>query len=78
MAEVMEFLKSIPYLTEMPSKNMWVDYDDEANVLYISFRKPQHADDSSIDDDIIYHYSEKELVGITILNAKKTDVVSGV
>jgi len=71
MAEVMEFLKSIPYLTEMPSKSMWVDYDDEANVLYISFRKPQHADDSKIDDDIIYHYSGKELVGITIVNAKK-------
>ncbi|MEW6506987.1 MAG: DUF2283 domain-containing protein [Bacteroidota bacterium] len=71
MAEVTEFLKSVPYLTKMPTNSMWVDYDNEADVLYISFRKPQHADDSKMNDDTIYHYSGNELVGITILNAKK-------
>lgn len=45
-------LESVPYLLNMPSKKMWVDYDDEADVLYISFRKPQHADDSVMEDCI--------------------------
>ena len=64
-------LESIPYLLNMPSNRMWVDYDDEADVLYISFRKPQHADDSVMEGNIIYHYSDKDIVGITVLNAKK-------
>lgn len=39
-------------------------------VLYISFRKPQQANDSIMEEDIIYHYHDKELVGLTILHAK--------
>jgi len=50
-------------------KRCWVDYDAEADVLYISFRKPQKADDSVMEDDVIYHYSGSELVGVTVLNA---------
>jgi uncharacterized protein YuzE len=67
---VSDKLESIPYLLKMPSKRIWVDYDDEADVLYISFRKPQQANDSIMEDDIIYHYHDKELVGLTILRAK--------
>ncbi len=49
---------------------MWTDYDAEADVLYISFRKPQQANDSIMEDDgNIYHYRDEELVGVTILNA---------
>jgi len=54
----------------MPSKRIWVDYDDDADVLCISFRKPQQANDSVMEDDIIYHYHDKDLVGLTILHAK--------
>ncbi|MDA8273560.1 MAG: DUF2283 domain-containing protein [Deltaproteobacteria bacterium] len=27
---------------------MWIDYDDEADVLYISFKKPKQATNSEI------------------------------
>jgi uncharacterized protein YuzE len=54
----------------MPFNRIWIDYDKEADVLYISFRKPQQANDSIMEDDIIYHYRDKELVGMTILHAK--------
>ena len=64
-------LESIPYILNMPSNKIWVDYDDEADVLYISLRKPQHADDSIMEDNIIYHYSGEDIVGITVLNAKQ-------
>jgi uncharacterized protein YuzE len=47
-------------------KNLDVDYDEEADVLYISFGKPQPADDSEEVNDVIYRFRENELVGITI------------
>ncbi|MFN3466482.1 MAG: hypothetical protein ACK4WF_02125 [Candidatus Brocadiales bacterium] len=38
--------------------------------MYISFRKPQCANDSIMEGNLIYHYDGEELVGVTILNAK--------
>ncbi len=59
-------------ILKLPSKQMWSDYDDEADVLYLSFRKPQSANDSVMGDDgNIYNYRGKELVGVTVLNASK-------
>jgi uncharacterized protein YuzE len=47
-------------------------YDKEADVLYINFKKPSHADDSELtDDDIIIRYEKGEVIGVTILNASK-------
>jgi uncharacterized protein YuzE len=49
-----------------------IDYDKEVDVLYISFEKPQRADDSIIQDDgKIYHYRLEEIAGITVPNASK-------
>ncbi len=70
MEDVREIKEAVPYLLRMPSKRIWVDYDDEADVLYISFRKPQQANDSIMEDDFVYHYHDRELVGLTILHAK--------
>ncbi|MDT7907295.1 MAG: DUF2283 domain-containing protein [Candidatus Calescibacterium sp.] len=51
---------------------MWIDYDKEADVLYISFRRPQRATDTEmIDDGILIRYKGDEIVGITILEASK-------
>ncbi|MBI5286226.1 MAG: DUF2283 domain-containing protein [Deltaproteobacteria bacterium] len=71
MEKVANILGSLPYLLRMPSKRIWIDYDDEVDVLYISFRKPQQANDSIMEDDLIYHYRDKELVGVTVLHASK-------
>ena len=47
-------------------------YDAEADVLYLSFRKPSQAGDSEISDDgIIVRYQGGEVVGVTILNASE-------
>ena len=72
MAEIKEeLLESIPYLLKMPSNRIWIDYDEDADVLYISFQKPQHADDSEMEENLIYHYRGKDIVGITVIGAKK-------
>ncbi len=70
MEKVKDMLDILPHILKMPSDRIWIDYDKEADVLYISFRKPQQANDSVMEDDIIYHYRDHELVGITILHAK--------
>ncbi|HPJ30584.1 MAG TPA: DUF2283 domain-containing protein [Methanothrix sp.] len=60
---------------ESPTKeafSIWVDYDEEADVLYVSFKKPSHADDSELtDDDVIIRREKGEVVGMTFLNASK-------
>lgn len=57
-------------IMKIPVKHMWVDYDKEADVLYVSFRKPQRAKKTlELDDDILVRMDGREIVGITILNA---------
>lgn len=59
-------------LLSLPVHPVWIDYDESADVLYLSFRKPQQANDSVMQEtDIIYHYHDKDVVGITILNASE-------
>ena len=62
----------IKLLLEWKKPSVWIDYDKEVDVLYISFEKPQKADDSIIQDDgKIYHYRSESIVGITVPNASK-------
>ncbi len=47
-----------------------MDYDREADVLYISFRRPQQATDTkTTDEGVLLRYHGKELIGITVLEA---------
>lgn len=63
-------LRAVPSLVRLPSHRMWIDYDEEADVLYLSFKRPQRASDSEMrDDGIIVHRRGKEIVGVTILEA---------
>ena len=61
----------VPYLLKFGQKHYWVDYDEQTDTLYISFRKPQCADDSIMEDDIIYHYDDQQLVGVTVFHARE-------
>ena len=38
MEKVSGVLDFLPYILKMPSNRIWIDYDDEADVLYISFQ----------------------------------------
>ena len=62
-------VRAVPYLTRFPSRRFWVDYDEDADVLYIGFRRPQKATDSEMTDEgILLRYRGDELVGMTILD----------
>ncbi|MBI4824197.1 MAG: DUF2283 domain-containing protein [Nitrospirae bacterium] len=57
-------------IVKLPIEHIWVDYDREADVLYLSFRKPQRAKKTvETDDDILIRKDGNKIVGITILNA---------
>ena len=67
-----EYLRMVPAVQHSPKRYLWSSYDSEADVLYVNFKKPSHADDSELtDDDIIIRYERGEVVGLTILNASK-------
>jgi Uncharacterized conserved small protein len=71
-AEIKEILTLVPGLLKVPHSRIWTTYDEEADVLYINFKKPSHADDSEFtEDDLIIRYEKGEVVGITVLNASK-------
>ncbi len=76
--EVKNILTLVPELLKVPYSRIWTAYDKEADVLYINFKKPSHADDSELtDDDIIIRYEKGDIVGITILNASRRKIGHG-
>jgi len=59
-------------------KKIFISYDKEADVVYLSFGKPVKAISEEIEEGVFARYDPKteELVGLTILNfSKKFDVV---
>ena len=69
---ISEVFKATSHLLKFPVTKMWIDYDGEADVLYISFDRPQKATDSEMSSDgILHRYRGEKLVGITILEASK-------
>ena len=62
--------KLLPYFLKY--KNVWSSYDVEADILYLHFKKPNHADRSEMtDDEIIIRYENDEIIGLSVLNASK-------
>jgi uncharacterized protein YuzE len=70
--DVQDILKLAPQLLKLPFKRIWSNYDEEADVLYLNFKKSSHADDTELtDDDIVIRYENGEVVGLTILHASE-------
>ena len=57
-------------MLKLSAQHVWLDYDKEADVLYMSFRKPQRATETvELGDDILIRKDGDDIVGLTILNA---------
>jgi uncharacterized protein YuzE len=49
---------------------IWLDYDEEVDVLYLHFESPPATTYSEMrDDGVILDYRNNRLVGVTILDA---------
>lgn len=67
-----EVFQATSHILRFPVTKMWTDYDREADVLYVSFKRPQKATDSEmLDNGVILRYRDDELVGVTVLDASK-------
>ena len=74
-ASIIEFTEILPHLLKLPTQKFWVDYDKEADVLYVNYMKPQRATDSEmLDSGVLIRYRDEEVVGITILDASTRGV----
>ena len=58
-------------LFEKEKKIDW-DYDEEADVLYLSLRRPRKATGVDIGQGVVVRYDEKkkEVVGLTVLGVR--------
>ncbi len=66
--DVKNILQALPGFLKIPARRFWVDYDEDADVLYLSFRRPQRATESDLrDDGVIVRTRRGEVVGLTIL-----------
>jgi len=65
---------AVPHLIRLPDRKAWIDYDEQADVLYISLKRPQRATDTKFlaDKGILLRYRAKDLVGVTVLDASKS------
>jgi uncharacterized protein YuzE len=63
-------LKLVRPLLGLATRRLVADYDAEADVLYLSFARPQKATHSEMrDDGILLNYRDQTLVGITVFEA---------
>jgi uncharacterized protein YuzE len=70
--EIKEIFEALPYIKKIGAKHLWFDFDEEADVLYISLERPQRATDTDIlDDGIFIRLRGKKIVGLTITNISK-------
>ena len=70
--------QAVPLLLDFPAQRFWVDYDREADVLYISFQRPQKATDTEMSDEgMLFRYRNQQLVGMTVLDASTRTAQNG-
>ncbi|MBI5302206.1 MAG: DUF2283 domain-containing protein [Chloroflexi bacterium] len=65
-------VKHVPGFARLPLQRPWLDYDGEADVLYVSLERPQKATTSKMrDDGVLLRNRGKKLVGITVFEPSK-------
>ena len=63
---VKEIFQALPHIKKTGAKHLWFDFNEKADVLYISMECPQNATDTDIlDDGIFLRMRGKKMVGIT-------------
>jgi uncharacterized protein YuzE len=72
-ANVMEaLLKAAAHLSRVGAPHLWIDYDAEADALYMNFQKPQRATESELlENGVILRYRGDKLVGMVIFDASR-------
>ena len=65
-----ELLTAARGRVNLPPGELWLDYQDDVDTLYIRLKEktnPTHSE-SDVDDLVVFDYEEEELVGIEIMD----------
>jgi uncharacterized protein YuzE len=65
-----ELLEAAHRRVNLPPGELWLDYQDDVDTLYIRFKEktqPTHSE-SDVDDLVVFDYEGEELVGIEIMD----------
>ena len=64
-----ELLKAAHQRVNLPPGELWLDYQDDVDTLYISLKEKTHPTHSESDvDDLVVFDEGEELVGIEIMD----------
>ena len=71
--EEVEIIKMVPHVVRSMQRRIWIDYDEDADVLYMDFTYPPKAVEHEEEESgIVKNYDEKgNLTGLTIIAAKR-------
>jgi len=71
--EEVEIIKIIPHVVRSLQRRIWIDYDGDADVLYMNFTYPLKVVEHEEDENGIVRNYDKEgnLVGLTIIAATR-------
>lgn len=71
-AIVRNVMDAVPHLRKTHVRHMSLDFDDEADVLYVSFERPQRATDTEeIEPGVLLRTRGRKVVGVTLLDVSK-------
>jgi len=65
-----ELLSAAHRRVSLPPDELWLDYQDDVDTLYISLKEKTHPthSKSDLDDLVVFDYEGEELVGIEIMD----------
>jgi len=71
--EEVEIVKMVPHVIRSMQRRIWIDYDKDADVLYMNFTYlPKAVEHEEDENGIVKNYDEKgNLTGLTIIAAKR-------
>lgn len=70
--ELQRYLNLVPAVQHAPDQHVWLYYDEEADALYVNFKRQSQATDSELtDDDVIVRYEDSAVIGFTVLHASQ-------
>ena len=67
-------LRALTNFIKLPATKMWLDYDNDADVLYVHFEAtPASTHSEMTDEGMILDFHDEKLVGLTILDASQRE-----
>jgi uncharacterized protein YuzE len=65
-----ELLEAARGRVNLPPGELWLDYQDDVDTLYIGLKEKTHPthSKSDVDDLVVFDYEGEELVGIEIMD----------